>query len=85
MIQEIRNTEKLLGKIDYSMNEKKKNSRHSSRSIYISKDVKEGETFTKENIKTVRPGYGLHPKYFYDILGTKAKKDYTLGDRAELI
>lgn len=85
MIKEIRNTEKLLGKVDYSMDEKKKNARHSSRSIYIAKDIKLGERFTNENLKTVRPGYGLHPKYLQNILGTKAKKAYTLGDKAELI
>jgi len=81
MIQAIRDTEKLLGCVDYSMNEKKKCSRQFARSLYISKDIKKGEIFTEENIKSVRPSYGLHPKYFHEVLGKPAKKDYKLGDR----
>ena len=81
MIKEVRDTEKLLGKVDYSMTEKKKNSRQFSRSLYVSKDIKKGEIFTEENIKSVRPGYGIHPKYFKDILGKISDKDYEFGDR----
>ena len=75
MVLAIRDAEKLLGSIDYSMNEKKKASRHSSRSLYVSKDIKKGEIITENNIKSVRPGYGIHPKYLQDILGKIAKKD----------
>ena len=50
---------------------------------YVSKDIKEGEIFTEDNIKSVRPGYGLHPKYLNDIFGKKANKDYKFGDRLE--
>jgi len=81
MIQEVRKTEKMLGKVDYSMNNKKLKSREHCRSLYISKDIKKGEFFTSDNIKSVRPGYGLHPKYLNDILGKKAKKDYFYADR----
>lgn len=83
MIRAIRNTEKLLGKIDYSMTEKKKKSRQFSRSLYVSKDIKSGELFTEENIRSVRPGYGMHPKYLKDILGKIADKDYEFGERCE--
>jgi pseudaminic acid synthase len=83
MVQAIRDTEKLLGKVDYSMSEKKKHSRRFSRSLYVAKDIKKGERFTEENIRSVRPGYGMHPKYLKDILGKKAEKDYTFGDRFE--
>ena len=81
MIKAVRDTEKLLGKVDYSMTEKKKKSRQFSRSLYVAKDIKKGEIFTEENIRSVRPGYGMHPKYFKDILGTIAQKDYKFGDR----
>lgn len=81
MIQAVRDTEKLLGKIDYSLTEKRKKSRQFARSLYISKDTKKGETFTEENIRSVRPGYGIHPKYLKSILGKKAQKDYEFGDR----
>ena len=80
MIQATRDTEKLLGKIDYSMSEKKKQSRRSSRSLYVSKNIKKGEIFTEDNIRSVRPGYGMHPKYLKDILGKTATKDYEFGE-----
>jgi len=81
MIQAVRETEKLLGKVDYSMTEKKKKSRQFARSLYVSHDIKKGEVFTEENIRSVRPGYGMHPKYLKKILGKTAQKDYELGER----
>lgn len=81
MINEIRATEKLIGIIDYSLTEKRKSSRQFSRSLYISKDVKKGAFFTNDNIRSIRPGYGKHPKFLDKVLGTKAKKDYLFGDR----
>lgn len=75
MIKEVRNTEKLLGCVDYSMSEKKLKSREHSRSLYVCKDIKKGELISNENIKSIRPGYGLHPKYLQEVLGRKAKKD----------
>jgi pseudaminic acid synthase len=83
MIQAVRETEKLLGRVDYSLNEKKQKQRRFSRSLYVSKEIKKGEIFTLENIKSVRPGFGLHPKYLNEILGKTALKDYKLGDRVE--
>ena len=83
MIQAVRDTEKLLGRVDYSMNAKKKKSRQFARSLYVAKDIKKGEVFTQENIRSVRPGYGMHPKYLKDILGKVAQKDYEFGDRFE--
>ena len=81
MVETVRDTEKLLGKIDYSLNEKRKNNRRFARSLYAVKDIRKGEVFTSENIKSIRPGYGLHPKYLNQILGKKAGKDYKKGDR----
>lgn len=84
MIKSVRDTEKLLGKIDYSMTEKKQNSRQFSRSLYVAKDIKKGETFTEANIRSVRPGYGMHPKHLKDILGRISDKDYEFGDRLNI-
>ena len=81
MIKAVRESEKLLGKIDYSMTEKKRTSRQFSRSLYVAKDIKEGEVFTEENIRSVRPGYGMHPKYLNELLGKIANREYSLGDR----
>jgi pseudaminic acid synthase len=84
MVEAIRDSEKLLGKVEYSMTEKKQKSRNYARSLYVAKDIKKGEVFTNENVKSVRPGYGLHPKYLPNILGTTALKDFSFGDRLEL-
>ena len=83
MVQKIRDTEKLLGRVNYSMDDKKKENRRFCRSLYVSSDIKKGELFTNDNIKSVRPGYGLHPKYLNEVLGNKAKKNYKFGDRLE--
>ena len=83
LVDVIRDTEKLLGVVNYSLDEKKQKQRRFSRSLYVSKDIKKGEKFTLENVKSVRPGYGLHPKYLNDVLGKVALKDYKYGDRVE--
>lgn len=85
MIKAVRDAEKLMGKVDYSMTEKKKKSRQFARSLYVSKDIKEGEIITEENIRSVRPGYGLHPKYLNEVLGKKVHKNYLFGERVKLI
>ena len=81
MIKEIRATEKLLGRVDYSLDEKKEHSRRFSRSLYVAKDIKKGEKFTEKNIRSVRPAYGMHPKYLNKVLGEVSTKDYSFGDR----
>lgn len=83
MVEAVRDTEKLLGKVDYSMTEKKKKSRRFARSLYVAEDIKEGELLTEGNIRSVRPGYGLHPKYLREILGKKARRPLQKGDRLE--
>jgi len=84
MVQAVRDTEKLLGKVDYSMTEKKRANRRFSRSLYVAKDIQKGEKFTEENIRSVRPGYGMHPKHFREILGKTAQHTYKSGERFEL-
>lgn len=79
IMQVVRDAEKLLDKIDYSMTEKKKKSRQFSRSLYIVKDIKKVELFIEENVRPVRPGYGLHPKYLKDVLGKTSDKNYDFG------
>jgi pseudaminic acid synthase len=83
MIEAVRQSEKLLGIVDYSMTKSKIKNRTYARSLYVSKEIKKGEIFSLENIKSVRPGFGLHPKYLNEILGKTALKDYKLGDRVE--
>lgn len=75
MIQNIRDLEKLLGKVDYSLDEKRLKSRRYSRSLYSSQEVNKGDILSLENIKSVRPGFGLHPKHLKKVLGKKANKN----------
>lgn len=83
MVKAVRDAEKLLGEVDYSMTEKKNKSRRFSRSLYVSKDIKKGDAFTEANIRSVRPGYGLHPKYLKNVLAEVADKDYAFGERLD--
>ena len=81
MVNEIRKIEKALGKIDYSLSPGSKKSIFAKRSLYVSKDIKKGELITQENIKSVRPSYGLHPKEWDAVIGKKTTKDLEKGDR----
>ncbi len=79
MAEEVRIAEKALGRITYELTEKQKKSREDGRSLFVVKDIKAGETFTKENIRSVRPAFGLHTMYYDQILGQKAKTDLSKG------
>ena len=83
MVESIREAEKALGRIDYSMNDIKKNSRAFCRSLFIVKDIKAGDKFTVENVKSIRPSNGLPPKYYNEILGKTAKIDIERGTPVE--
>ncbi len=83
MVEAVRNTEKALEKIDYSLSEKAKKSRQFARSLYVVKDIKAGETITEANVRSIRPGFGLHPKYYKEILGKQALTDMKKGDRLD--
>lgn len=77
LVKQIRLTEKLIGKPYY---EGIDNGGHRFRSLYAVKDIKKGEVFTKDNIKSIRPGCGIQPKYYEEILGKKATQDIEYGD-----
>ncbi|MCY7899884.1 pseudaminic acid synthase [Bacillus inaquosorum] len=68
-----------LGQITYGPTDEEKASLKFRRSIYVKKDIKAGEIFTKDNIKVVRPGYGLEPKFYDVIIGRTAKKHIAAG------
>ena len=82
MVEAVRESELALGKIDYSLSEKQKSARNYSRSLYVSENVKKGDIVTQSNIKSVRPGYGMHPKHLPNILGKVFTKDCKIGTRA---
>jgi len=73
MVESVREVERALGEVSYTLTEKVKKSREFSRSLFVIKDIKKGESFTEYNIKSIRPGYGLHPRYLKSILEKRAK------------
>ncbi|AXI25871.1 pseudaminic acid synthase [Methanofervidicoccus sp. A16] len=79
MVQAIRNVEKALGDVRYGTDKSEEEIKKFRRSLYIVEDVKKGELFTEKNVKSIRPGYGLPPKYLKDILGRKARYDIPKG------
>ena len=81
MVKAVRDTEALLGKVNYELDEKAVQNRRFSRSLYACADIKEGEIFSEKNIKSVRPGYGLHPKFLPELLGKKAKREIKFSER----
>ncbi len=83
MVKAVREAELAIGKVDYNLTEKQQQSRNFSRSLYIAKDVKKGDIVTESNIKSVRPGYGMHPKHLPDILGKIFTKDCRIGTRVD--
>lgn len=79
MVFQIRNLEKALGKATYTLTEKQEAARGSSRSLYIVHDVKKGDIYTEENVRSIRPGGGLHTMYYEEILGKTAASNYEKG------
>ena len=84
MIKSIRNLEKAIGKINYDIPINIKKNLSGKRSIYFSKDIKNNDVITKENIKVVRPAYGLHPKFYSKIIGMRVNKNHKIGERVKL-
>ena len=80
MVDNIRIIEKALGNSEYGLTPAQMNERHLSRSLFVSADVKAGDIITDENIKSVRPGVGLHTKYYSEVLGKKFIKDVKMGE-----
>ena len=84
MVKAVRDAEKAVGNISYETTEKQKAGKAFARSLYVAEDIKEGELFTEKNIRSVRPGFGMHPKYYRDIVGLRSKRNLTHGDRLDI-
>ena len=85
MVKAVRVAESAIGEVSYDLTEKQKAGKAFSRSLYIVEDIKAGEVITKDNVRSIRPGFGLHPKYLKEILGKKCIKDLSKGERLDLI
>lgn len=79
MVEMVRRTEVIMGVGDFNLPEKEIEGRKWRRSLYAVKDIKKGEEFTPENVRSIRPAYGLKPKYYKEILGKKATEDISYG------
>ena len=84
MVKAVREAEKAIGVVNYNLTEKQKKGKDFSRSLYVVKDINEGGVITEENVRSIRPGFGLHPKHLTDILGKKVTKSLENGARMDL-
>ena len=81
MVQAVREAEIAIGKVDYTLTEKQAKGKDFSRSLYIVEDMKAGDVITEKNVRSIRPGFGMHPKYFNSVIGKKISMELSRGSR----
>lgn len=81
MVKAVREAEKAVGRVTYEPTAKQIKGRVFSRSLYVVKDIKKGEVISEENVRSIRPGFGLHPKHLKDVLGKKLNYTVEKGTR----
>ena len=79
MVKAVHTAERALGVVHYGVSEREAKSRLFRRSLFVVQDMKAGEIFTEENVRSIRPGHGLPPKYLNEVLGKQAKQDIARG------
>ena len=84
LVKDIRNAELSIGNDTFELTEKQISGRRYARSIYVNKEIKAGDIITEDNIKIVRPSFGLSPKYYFEIIGKSVNKNLSHGDRLNL-
>jgi pseudaminic acid synthase len=84
MVKAVREAEIAIGVVDYTLTDKQLKGKDFSRSLYVVENVEKDNIITEKNVRSIRPGYGLHPKYYITILGKKFNKDKKKGDRLKL-
>lgn len=80
MVKAVREAEKAIGVVDYNLTDKQVKGKDYCRSLYVVEDIKAGEVITEKNVRSIRPGFGMHPKYFNEVLGTRVTKDLEIGE-----
>lgn len=81
MVKAVREAESAIGKVDYNLTEKQSKGKDFSRSLYVVDNVKVGDVISEKNVRSIRPGFGLHPKHLKDILGKTFSKNAERGTR----
>ena len=84
MAESVRNVEKSLGKVFYPTDPWSIKGREHSRSLYVAEDMKSGDIITEINVRCVRPGFGLHPRYLQEVIGKRVNRDLEKGERFNL-
>jgi len=79
MVEAVRIAEKSIGSVCYGGTAGEEKSKVHRRSLFVIKDMKKGELFTSENIRSIRPGYGLHPRHLDEIVGRHTMADISRG------
>ena len=79
MVEAVRNAEKAIGSVDYHLTDKQKKGKDFSRSLYVAENMKKGDKIDATNIRSVRPGFGMHPKYYHSIIGKVINQDLEKG------
>jgi N-acetylneuraminate synthase len=79
MVEAVRTAEKALGSVQFASGPREANSRKFRRSLFVVEDIKKGELFTKQNVRSIRPSDGLHPRHFNEVLGKRAACDVERG------
>ena len=84
MVQDVRNTRKIIGKPTLDLTDNEKDGLGGRRSLVAVKPIMKGEAFTEENIRSIRPAIGIKPKYYEQLLKQTAKKDYKFGEPIQM-
>ena len=79
MVNAVRDAEKIKGSVSYDISEKVERNRKFARSLFVVKNIKKGDILSKENIRSIRPGYGMHPKFYRQVLGKTVNRDIDRG------
>ena len=81
MVKSVREAESALGAVDYDLTTQQQKGKDFARSLYFVENIKTGESYTEKNVKSIRPGFGLHPKYYNILIGKTALQNHEKGDR----
>ncbi|HOW90083.1 MAG TPA: SAF domain-containing protein [Elusimicrobiales bacterium] len=79
MVDGVRAAEKAVGRVTYELSPKARRNRKFSRSLFVVEDIGKGEKFTSENVRSIRPGDGMHPRYYGGVIGRKASRALKRG------
>lgn len=84
MVEDVQMAAKAVGDVAYQVSEEEKSNYAVRKSIFVSKDIKKGEVLTQDNIRVIRPGYGMSPKFYEEVLGRRASRDLAFGEPLDM-